>query len=105
MDPGNRLVASELERRWNEGLIQVSRQQAEIDELDARHEALVTPHQRETLLALGADLRRVWDHAAAGNESRKRILRTVSLRACELFNFPDELDASRLGRFAGGCVA
>ncbi len=77
VDPGNRLVASELERRWNERLMQVSRQQAEIDELDARHEALVTPHQRETLLALGADLRRVWDHAAAGNESRKRILRTV----------------------------
>ena len=77
VDPGNRLVAGELERRWNERLTQVSRRQAEIDELDARHEALVTPDQRETLLALGADLRRVWDHPAAGNESRKRILRAV----------------------------
>ena len=77
VDPGNRLVASELERRWNERLMQVSRQQAEIDELDARREALITTDQRETLLALGADLRRVWDHPAAGNESRKRILRTV----------------------------
>lgn len=77
VDPGNRLVASELERRWNERLMQVSRQQAEIDELDARQEAPVTPDQRDTLLALGADLRRVWDHPAAGNESRKRILRIV----------------------------
>lgn len=77
VDPGNRLVAGELERRWNERLLQVSRQQAEIDELDARHEAPVTPDQREALLTLGADLRRVWDHPAAGNEARKRILRTV----------------------------
>ena len=27
------------------------------------------PQQREALLALGADLPRVWDHPAAGNES------------------------------------
>ena len=33
--------------------------------------------QREALLALGADLQRAWDHPAAGNESRKRILRAV----------------------------
>lgn len=77
VDPANRLVAGELERRWNERLAQVSQRQAEIDALDACREPVVTSDQRETLLALGADLRRVWDHPAAGIESRKRILRTV----------------------------
>jgi excisionase family DNA binding protein len=77
VDPGNRLVAGELERRWNERLAQVSQRQAEIEALDAEHKPVITPQQREALLALGADLRRAWDHPAAGNESRKRILRTV----------------------------
>ena len=77
VDPGNRLVASELERRWNERLAQVSQRQAEIEALEAQQGPTMTPQQREALLALGADLRRVWDHPAAGNESRKRILRTV----------------------------
>jgi excisionase family DNA binding protein len=77
VDPGNRLVAGELERRWNDRLAQVSQRQAEIEALDAQQMPIITPQQREVLLALGADLPRVWEHPAAGNESRKRILRTV----------------------------
>ena len=77
VDPGNRLVASELERRWNERLAQVSQRQAEIEGLDAQAGPSLTPQQRETLLALGTDLPRVWSHPAAGNELRKRILRCV----------------------------
>jgi DNA invertase Pin-like site-specific DNA recombinase len=77
VDPGNRLVASELERRWNERLAQVSQRQAEIEALDAQAGPSLTPRQRETLLALGTDLPRVWSHPAAGNELRKRILRCV----------------------------
>jgi excisionase family DNA binding protein len=77
VDPGNRLVASELERRWNERLAQVSQRQAEIEALDAQAGPSLTPQQRETLLALGTDLPRMWSHPAAGNELRKRILRCV----------------------------
>jgi excisionase family DNA binding protein len=77
VDPGNRLVAGELERRWNERLAQVSQRHAEIDALGAKQDSTMTPQQREALLALGADLHQVWNHPAAGNESRKRILRAV----------------------------
>lgn len=35
VDPGNRLVTAELERRWNERLAQVSQRQAEIEALEA----------------------------------------------------------------------
>lgn len=77
VDPGNRLVAAELERRWNERLAQVSQRQAEIDELDTLAVSSLTPGQRDELMALGADLPRVWSHPAAGNEIRKRILRCV----------------------------
>ena len=45
--------------------------------MGAEQDSNLTPQQREALLALGADLHRVWNHPAAGNESRKRILRAV----------------------------
>nr|WP_232440938.1 Tn3 family transposase [Burkholderia ubonensis] len=77
VDPDNRLVAAELERRWNERLGQVSQRQAEIDELDAHDNPGLTPQQRASLLTLGADLPLAWDHPRAGNEVGKRILRTV----------------------------
>ena len=78
VDPGNRLVAAaELERRWNERLAEVSRREVEIEALQAQTDPSLTPRQREELMALGADLPRVWAHPAAGNELRKRILRCV----------------------------
>lgn len=77
IDPDNRLVASELERRWNDRLAQIAQRQADIEALDARQGPAMTPAQRETLLALGKDLPRAWDHPAAGNDTRKRIVRTL----------------------------
>jgi excisionase family DNA binding protein len=77
VDPGNRLVVAELERRWNERLAQVSQRQAEIEALQAQAGPSLTPSQRDALMALGVDLPRVWSHPAAGNEVRKRILRCV----------------------------
>ena len=77
VDPANRLVAAELERRWNERLAVVSQRQAQIDALDLQAGPSLTAEQREALLALGSDLPRAWRHPAAGNEGRKRILRAV----------------------------
>ncbi|HKR39927.1 MAG TPA: hypothetical protein VJU59_09655 [Paraburkholderia sp.] len=37
----------------------------------------MTPRQRDELMALGRDLPRVWSHPSAGNEVRKRNLRSV----------------------------
>ena len=77
VDPGNRLVAAELERRWNERLAEVSQRQADVEALDAHTQPSLTPRQRDELMSLGADLPRAWSHPAAGNELRKRIVRAV----------------------------
>jgi len=77
VDPGNRLVAAELERRWNERLAEVTRREAEIKTLQAVAEWSLTPQQRDDLMALGTDLPRVWSHPSASNAVRKRILRCV----------------------------
>jgi excisionase family DNA binding protein len=77
VDPENRLVAAELERRWNECLEAVSRLEAELSA--AQHSAAqpLSQSERQHLLALGADPSRAWDHPKASAETRKRILRTV----------------------------
>jgi len=77
VDPSNRLVAGELERRWNERLAEVSQIQDGIEKLDAERGPDMTPQLRQALLDLGADLPRAWEHPKASSESRKRILRAV----------------------------
>jgi excisionase family DNA binding protein len=77
VDPDNRLVAAELERRWNARLAEVSRREAQIEALQTQTDPSLTPQQRDDLMALGADLPRAWSHPAAGNDVRKRILRCV----------------------------
>ena len=77
VEPENRMVVGELERRWNERLMQVARLEAEIQ---AAHDVPVTAlseTERAHLMALAEDLPRAWNHPAASAETRKRILRAV----------------------------
>lgn len=76
-DPENRLVAGELEHRWNERLVMVRDLEHEIDQLDANKAPTLNEADRERLVALGQDLTRVWENPAATPETRKKIIRTV----------------------------
>ena len=76
-DPENRLVASELERRWNERLAAVRDLELEIDRLDADEAPALTVADRERLMALGRDLLRAWESPSTTPETRKKIIRTV----------------------------
>src|ERR1700739_889704 len=77
VDPGNRLVAGELERRWNERLAVVARLEEQIQSLQNEQPRALRDDERATLLALADDLPRLWNHPAASSETRKRILRAV----------------------------
>ncbi len=77
VDPANRLVASELERRWNEALQVEHRIEGEIAGLEARKPAPLGERERQHLMQLGADLERAWSHPAATSATRKRILRAA----------------------------
>jgi excisionase family DNA binding protein len=76
-DPENRLVAGELERRWNERLVALRDLELELDRLDAESEPPLTESDRERLMALGADLARAWESHGTTPETRKKIVRTV----------------------------
>jgi hypothetical protein len=76
IDPANRLVAAELEARWNGALEHVAEVEAKITTHDAAtpvREA-VTP---ASLAGLADDLRSVWKAPTTDARLRKRIVRTV----------------------------
>lgn len=77
IDPDNRLVAGELERRWNDRLAAVARLEEQIRNLQNEQPRALHDDERATLLALADDLPQVWNHPTASNETRKRILRAV----------------------------
>src|SRR6516162_7051346 len=77
VDPANRLVASELERRWNETLQAVAKIESDITAMIAQRPPPLGEAERQQLLTLGADLERAWLHPAATAATRKRILRTA----------------------------
>ena len=77
VDPANRLVAAELERRWNDRLVDVQRQEERIADLAATHPEALSPAEHDRLLALGADLETAWTHPSATAQTRKRIVRAV----------------------------
>ena len=76
VDPANRLVASELESRWNAALARAAELEQQLDTAThERHE--LTEQDQVRLLELGRDLPSLWNHDAASAEMKKRILRTV----------------------------
>ena len=75
-EPENRLVASELERRWNQALTHVTEMERRLEEAAASAPPL-TPDQREHLLLLGDDLEQLWDMPGSPASLKKRLLRTV----------------------------
>jgi hypothetical protein len=77
VDPDNRLVAGELERRWNERLASVRTLEEQLAQHDTGPAITLGFEDRERLLALGSDLSRAWDSASASVETRKKIVRLL----------------------------
>jgi DNA invertase Pin-like site-specific DNA recombinase len=76
VDPENRLIAAELEMRWNRALARVSAIESRIAERDAS----APPSSlllATDLSALTADLRAVWSAPTTDARLKKRIVRTL----------------------------
>ena len=76
VEPENRLVAGELEARWNHALEQVAALETRIAAMGERS-APISDEKKTELMALGDDVRTLWDHPDAPVQLKKRILRTV----------------------------
>ena len=76
VDPRHRLVAAELERRWNAKLEEVEVVQATLVAL-SQHQRALTDDERVTILGLGERFPEVWDSPHCPMALRKTIIRTV----------------------------
>ena len=75
VDPANRLVAAELERRWNQALTTETQLEAELVTLQEGRERPLTDTQKRELMAFARDLPRLWDDPHSLPEHKKRLLR------------------------------
>ena len=75
VDPENRLVAGELERRWNQTLTTEAQLAAELATLQEAREHPLTNTQKHELLSFARDLPRLWDDPRSLPEHKKRLLR------------------------------
>jgi len=75
-DPENRLVADELERRWNVALERVRELETRIDQHSRSQRDVVVPRHEE-FLELASELERVWENPTADIRLKKRIVRTL----------------------------
>jgi hypothetical protein len=75
VDPENRLVADELERRWNHALSRVHELALQIHRHAGPHDQAVP--MREQFTDLAADLEAVWNDPEVDVRLKKRIIRTL----------------------------
>jgi excisionase family DNA binding protein len=75
VDPANRLVAAELERRWNQALTTEAQVEAEFVTLQEGREGPLTDAQKRELVSFARDLPALWDDPQSLPEHKKRLLR------------------------------
>lgn len=77
VDPSNRLVASTLESKWNQALVnleQIKKQYAEYQQAEMQ---AISDVEKSKIFSLAKDLPRLWNAATTQPKDRKRILRLL----------------------------
>ncbi len=75
VDPANRLVAAELERRWNEKLERVAQLERAYAQAEREAGWNLTADERAAITELSHDLPAVWSAETTTNQERKQLLR------------------------------
>jgi hypothetical protein len=75
VDPDNRLVASELERRWNEKLETLARLEHAYQRAEEQSAWKITAQERESIEELSRNLPALWKAQTTTNQDRKQLLR------------------------------
>jgi hypothetical protein len=76
VDPRNRLVAGELERRWNEKLVELESAKKSLTNAE-KERCNISDEEKGKILALGDNFSKVWENQNCSNSLRKKITRTV----------------------------
>lgn len=100
-EPENRLVVAELERRWNQRLVDLKNAEERLAELESR-KTEVTQDERQRFLALGEELAAAWNHPGVTIELRKRIVRAVLVQIVAEITDEDPPMVSLMLHWRGG---
>jgi len=76
VEPENRLVAAELEVRWNEALAQLAELNERLGKCETS-DGVPSEAERQRLFQLGEDLEALWNHPEAPIDLKKRIVCTL----------------------------
>jgi len=77
VDPDNRLVANELERRWNEKLERVAQLEQAHAKAEAEAQWDLTSEERAAISDLSQDLPAIWAAPTTTNQDRKQLLQSA----------------------------
>lgn len=77
VDPANRLVASTLERRWNDALVNLEQVKQQHYEYQQKNSLIITSQKKQRILALAQDLPSLWKAPTTKAKDRKRIVRLL----------------------------
>jgi hypothetical protein len=75
VDPDNRLVAGELERRWNEKLERVAQLERAYAQAERDADWSLTGEERAAIAELSQDLPAIWSAETTTDQERKQLLR------------------------------
>lgn len=75
VDPDNRLVASELESRWNEAMAHIRRCEERFDKV--KHQATAEAPTQEELLLVAENLEAAWVAPTTDMKAKQRLVRTL----------------------------
>jgi len=77
VDPDNRLVAAELEARWNTALRRVGEVEGRLRQIEAANESTGRIPDKETLLSLAQNLPAIWHAETTDMRLKQRIARIL----------------------------
>lgn len=101
VDPRNRLVAAELERRWNEKLEELEEGRKHLKKVESERDH-ISDEEKEKILAFGEKFSEAWINESCSNALRKKIIRTVINEV--IVNFNEEKDVLNfILHWKGGC--
>jgi DNA-binding transcriptional MerR regulator len=77
VDPANRLVAAELERRWEAALQEVQDLQSDYRRFCVQQPARLSAAEQEQIRALAEDIPRLWEADTTTAQDRKKVVRLL----------------------------
>jgi hypothetical protein len=83
VDPDNRLVAAELERRWNAQLTRVAELEQAYAKAEQEASFSLAPEERVAMQTLAGDLAAIWQAETTTHADRKQLLR-LAIEAVQL---------------------